>query len=113
MFHHARRLPKILLKPIFKNINSLFPQTKYRDMFVFVFGVTNTLRNVFIIYKMISFILEDNIEVWLLLIPTTSGNLPQHNTIRPSLRKRKKQKDINISQRIIQFIYMNKRHGIT
>ena len=82
-------------------------------MFVFVFGVTNTLRNVFTMYKMVSFILEGNIEVCLLLIPTISGNLPQHNTIRPSLRKRKKQKDINISQRIIQFTYMSKRHGIT
>ena len=113
MFHHAQRLQKILLKPIFKNINSLFPRTKYRGMFVFVFGVTNTLRNVFIIYKMVSFILEDNIEVCLLLIPTISGNLPQHNTIRPSLRKRKKQKDINISQRIIQFTYISKWYGIT
>ena len=113
MFPHARRLQKILLKPIFKNINSLFPRTKYRGMFVFVFGVTNTLRNVFIIYKMVSFILEDNIEVCLLLIPTISGNLPQHNTIRPSLRKRKKQKDVNISQRIIQFTYMIKRYEIT
>ena len=111
--HHARCLPKILLKLIFKNINSLFPRTKYRGMFVFVFSVTNTLRNVFIIYKMESFILEDNIEVCLLLIPTISGNLPQHNTIRPSLRKRKKQKDINISQRIIQFTYRSKRYGIT
>ena len=62
MFHHARRLQKILLKPIFKNINSLFPRTKYRGMFVVVFGVTNTLRNIFIIYKMVSFILEDSIE---------------------------------------------------
>ena len=113
MLHHARRLQKILLKPIFKNINSLFPRAKYRGMFVFVFSVANTLRNVFIIYKMESFILEDNIEVCLLLIPTISGNLPQHNTIRPSLRKRKKQKDINISQRIIQFTYMCKRYGIT
>ena len=82
-------------------------------MFVFVFGVNNTLRDVFIIYKMVSFILEDNIEVCLHVIPTISGNLPQHNTIRPSLRKRKKQKDINISQRIIQFTYMSKRYGIT
>ena len=109
MFHHARRLQSILLKPIYKNINSLFPRTKY---IVFVFGVTNTLRNVFIIYKMVSFILEDNLEVCLLLIPTIGGNLPQHNTIRPSLRKRKKQKDMNISQRIIQFTYMSKRYGI-
>ena len=31
-------------------------------MFVFVFGVTNTPRNIFIIYKMVSFILEDSIE---------------------------------------------------
>ena len=113
MFHHARCLQKILLKPIFKNINSLFPRIKYRGMFVFVFGVTNTLRNIFIIYKMVSIILEDSTEVCLLLIPTISGNLPQHNTIRPSLRKRKKQKDINISQRIIQFTYKNKRYGIT
>ena len=113
MLHHARRLQKILLKPIFKNINSLFPRAKYRGMFVFVFSVANTLRNVFIIYKMESFILEDNIEVCLLLIPTISGNLPQHNTIRPSLRKRKKQKDINISQRIIQFTYISKWYGIT
>ena len=113
MFHHAWRLQKILLKPIFKNINSLFPRKKYHVMFVFVFGVNNTLRDVFIIYKMVSFILEDNIEVWLLLIPTISGNLPQHNTIRPSLRKRKKQKDINITQRIIQFTYRSKRYGIT
>ena len=82
-------------------------------MFVFVFGVNNTLRDVFIIYKMVSFILEDNIEVCLLVIPTISGNLPQHNTIRPSLRKRKKQKDINITQRIIQFTYRSKRYGIT
>ena len=89
------------------------PQKKYRGMFVFVFGVTNTLRNVFTMYKMVSFILEGNIDVCLLLIPTISGNLPQHNTIRPSLRKRKKQKDINISQRIIQFTYMSKRYGIT
>ena len=113
MFQHAWRLQKILLKPIFKNINNLFPRTKYRGMFVFMFGVTNTLRNIFIIYKMVSFILEESIEVCLLLIPTISGNLPQHNTIRPSLRKRKKQKDINISQRIIQFTYMSKRYGIT
>ena len=60
MLHHARRLQKILLKSIFKNINSLFPRTKYRGMFVSVFSVTNTLRNVFIIYKMESFSLEDN-----------------------------------------------------
>ena len=113
MFQHARCLQKILLKPIFKNVNSLFPRTKYRGMFVFVSGVTNTLRNIFIIYKMVRFILEDSIEVCLLLIPTISGNLPQHNTIRPSLRKRKKQKDINVSQRIIQFPYMSKRYGIT
>ena len=82
-------------------------------MFVFIFGVTNTLRNIFIIYKMVSFILEESIEVCLLLIPTISGNLPQHNTIRPSLRKRKKQKDVNISQRIIQFTCMSKRYEIT
>ena len=49
MFHHATRLQKILLKPIFKNIKSLFPRKKYRGMFVFVFGVTNTLRNVFVV----------------------------------------------------------------
>ena len=60
MFHHARRLQKILLKPIIKNINSLFPRTIIMGC-LYSFLVLLIL-NIFIIYKMVSFILEDSIE---------------------------------------------------